>query len=262
MNAADPNWRDRTRAALERHFRDKSWPRLILLLILTLVGVAGFAISVALLHLGLKKMWLRYPIVVGAGYAAFLLLLRGWVELEKKRFNPAIAEIKNAFEQTQSDGGVRAKRDHSSWLDCLDFPSDLAFDEGCLIALLVGVVLVLIGVLIFAIYSATSLIAEVFLDAFIVTVLYRRLRIAANEHWLGTAVRRTWLPALLTAASLSLAGWCLETATPDAHSIGPALRGLLTPRLTHRPSLSALKTHVPLEIAHTGIIARGAVDPP
>jgi hypothetical protein len=76
----------------------------------------------------------------------------------------------------------------------------------------------------FAIASASALISEVFLDAFLVTILYRRLRTPAREHWLGTAVRKTLLPVLLAAALLSLAGWCLESMAPGTHSIGPALR--------------------------------------
>ena len=203
------------------------------MLILMLVGAGGFAVSFALLHLGLKEMWLRYPIAVISGYAIFLALLRGWVGMEKKRFNPSTPDVGSAFEERRSTYSYYGRRDHS-WFDWLDIPT-VDFDEGCLVVLLIGVLFALIGVLVFVIASATSLVAEVFLDAFIVTVLYRRLRIAAREHWLGTAVRRTWFPALLTAALLSLAGWCLETATPGAHSIGPALRGLLAPSSPTRP---------------------------
>ena len=168
------------------------------------------------------------PIAVLSGYGVFLLLLRSWVEFEKSRFDPRAGEIEKALEESAFYRPAAEKwRRGSSWLDWLDFPGGLDFDEGCIAALLIGVLCALIGLLVFSILSASALIAEVFLDAFIVSALYRRLRIAAQEHWLGTAVRKTWLPALLTAALLSLAGWCLETMAPGAHSIGPALDRLL-----------------------------------
>lgn len=233
MNAKEPDtkWRKRARQALESYFHKQSAPRLILALLLTLTGAAGFLVSVALLHGGVQQMWLRYPIAALSGYGVFLLLLRGWVEFEKSHFNPRAGEIEKALEEGSFDNPSWANRHRgSSWPGWLDFPSNLDPGEGCIPVLLLGVLLALVGLLIFVILSASGLIAEVFLDAFIVTVLYRRLRVAAQEHWLGTAVRKTWLPALLTAALLSLGGWCLGTMAPAAHSIGPALDYLLQDR--------------------------------
>ena len=79
----------------------------------------------------------------------------------------------------------------------------------------------------YAVMAAPGLLAEVFIDAFIVSALYRHLRIATEGNWLGTAVRKTWLLAFATAALLCLAGWCLEMLAPGAHSIGPAIEKLL-----------------------------------
>jgi hypothetical protein len=58
-------------------------------------------------------------------------------------------------------------------------------------------------------------------------VLYRRLRIAAEEHWLGTAIRKTWISALIIAVLLAIAGMCLESLAPGARSIGPAIHRIL-----------------------------------
>ncbi len=68
--------------------------------------------------------------------------------------------------------------------------------------------------------------AEVCLDAFVVGMLYRHLKIAAMEHWLGIAVKRTWISALLTAGGLGLAGYFLGLLAPDTHSLGPALKAI------------------------------------
>ena len=54
----------------------------------------------------------------------------------------------------------------------------------------------------------------------------RRLRVAQKEYWLGTAVRRTWDAALLTALFLALGGWTLEQLAPGARSIRKAIEQL------------------------------------
>ncbi len=57
----------------------RGMPRLQMSLILMLTGLVGFLVSFALLHLGVGRMWLRYPFAVIVAYAAFLLLLRLWL---------------------------------------------------------------------------------------------------------------------------------------------------------------------------------------
>ncbi|MBA2433813.1 MAG: hypothetical protein M3480_02755 [Verrucomicrobiota bacterium] len=234
----DEKWRTRTRRALERYLDRRSAPRLILSVLLILTGTAGLLISVLLLHAGLEAMSIRYPIAVLTGYGVFLLLLRFWVEFERARFNPESGEIDADLEMTEPNESSWANRPRSgSWLDSLDWLdfSD-GFDlEGCIPALLIGIFLALVGLFFFAIFSAFALIAEVFLDAFIITVLYRHLRVAAQEHWLGTAVRKTWWPALLTAALLGVAGWGLQALAPSAHSIGPALEQIFGPQNWPQP---------------------------
>ncbi len=226
----DPRWRKRARRALERYFAKRSAPRSILSLLLILTGFAGLVVSFALLRAGLFAMWIRYPIAVLASYGVFIGLLRLWLEFERSRFNPRPGEIEEEASipaETSASNSYHTRSRDRGWFDFFDLPGAFDADEGCVIALLVGVVIGLISLAVFAILSAQALLAEVFLDAFIVSVLYRRLRIAAEGGWLGTALRRTWLLALLTAALLSLAGWCLEAITPGARSIGPALERFL-----------------------------------
>jgi hypothetical protein len=229
-SAPDSKWRERAGRALEKYFAQRSAPRLILSLILVLTGLASLVVSLELLRAGLVAMWVRYPLAVLAGYGVFIGLLRLWIEFERKRFDPQTGEIDNLvtsipLQIPESDWKERLPRNR--WYDWLDLPGGFDLDEGCLIAVLLGVVVTLMGLAVFAVLSAQAFIAEVFLDAFIVSALYRRLRIAAQEHWLGTAVRKTWMLALMTAALLSLAGWCLEIAAPGSHSIGPASEQLL-----------------------------------
>lgn len=115
---------------------------------------------------------------------------------------------------------------NTSWFDWLDV-SHIALDDGCLPALLALLLFGFATVLAMAVAAMPALLAEVFLDVFIVSVFYRRLRIAAQEHWLGTALRKTWWLALMAAALLALLGWGLETAAPGSRSIGPAIEKIL-----------------------------------
>ena len=203
----------------------------MLALILILTGLIGFLISFLLLRAGVVEMWQRYPLAVAGAYGGFLGLLRLWVEVERSRFDPRVGEIERDLQNT-AEGGEKVRHNsgpRSSWLDWLDFPDFSVFDldEGCLPTILIGVLVALLALLVSAIAAASGLIAEVFLDAFIVSVMYRRLRIAAKEHWLGTAIRKTWWTALLTAGLLAIGGLCLEKLAPGSRSIGPAIHRLL-----------------------------------
>lgn len=233
-------WRTRVHAAVRRYFEKRSAPKTILSLLLIITGFFGFLISFASLHLGLEQMWVRYPLAVLASYGFFLGLLRLWVGLERSRFDPKTAEIAEIIadeEERAHSKSVEAslsKYDRGSWLDWLEVPFrglDFDLDEGCLpafvIAILVAVVGGLVVLLVAVMAAAPAFLAEVFVDVFIVSVLYRRLRIAAEEHWLGTAIRRTWWLTILTAGLLSFAGWGLETLAPGSRSIGPAIERIL-----------------------------------
>jgi hypothetical protein len=77
--------------------------------------------------------------------------------------------------------------------------------------------------LVFAILSAApALIAEVFVDAVLVGALYRRLKMAARENWLGTCIRRTWVFVVVTMFVLAAVGAFLTLGAPGTKSIGPA----------------------------------------
>src|SRR5947209_3475499 len=56
-----------------------SYPRFEMTLIVLATGLAGFGASVLMLHLGLGRMWIRYPLAVTISYGAFFLLLRLWI---------------------------------------------------------------------------------------------------------------------------------------------------------------------------------------
>ena len=223
----DEQWRGRARTALQAYFQKRSAPRLILSAILILTGSVGFAVSVGLMRLGMVTMWIRYPIAVLAAYGFFLGLIRLWIQFEKSRFDPRADEIEQALKEGKEHYTPSRRSGHDdgssfNWLDIVDFD----FGEGCLLIVVIAAIVGLVALLLFTILGAPALVAEVFIDAFVVSVLYRHLRKAAREHWLGTAIKKTWARALGTAALLSLIGWCLEMMAPGSHSIGPAIQKL------------------------------------
>jgi hypothetical protein len=239
-------WRSRARAALEGYFQKRSFPRLMLGLILLVTGLVGGTVSYGLLHAGVHPMWLRYPVAVLVAYAVMLALVRLWIEIEQHRFDPDDPALRDAIrhveerdlvaeaetvEPEDAKSGVTASKKKSGFnlgdLGSLDGCGDLGGCgdvEGCVPLLLVGVVLGLVAVLAITLAGAPVLLAEIFLDAFLIGALYRRLRVPAKENWLATAVRKTWKSALITAVLLGLGGGALQYLAPGAHSIGQAVR--------------------------------------
>jgi len=226
--------RERAQNALRRYFEKRSSPRIILSLLLILAGSFAFLVSFISLHSGVEQMWLRYPVAVLAGYAFFLGLLRIWVEIERSRFDPREAELEALLVERRSSVNESSTLSRRSWLDWLDLSNFVDVDEGCLpvllLILVIGLVFGVAALLVSLVAAAPALLAEIFLDAVIVSMLYRRLRIAAKEHWLGTAIRRTWWRVVIVAAFLSLGGWALEEFAPGTHSIGPAIEKILYDR--------------------------------
>jgi hypothetical protein len=78
----------------------------------------------------------------------------------------------------------------------------------------------------YVIYTAPLLLAELALDAALVSAVYRRVRRRDARHWSRGVLRRTWLPALLLVASFWLVGLALSSAAPEARSVGEALAAL------------------------------------
>lgn len=218
-------FRAKARRALEKYFLSHSLPRVTLGLLLVLTAAAGFFASVVLLHYGITSMAIRYPIAAAIAYGVFLGLIRVWVEIERVRFNPKPEEIEGmaGAGNPETPSIYRKSSSRSSWLDWVDVPNVFELEDGCLPVLVIGALIALVVLLFMAIANAPAFMAEVFLDAFIVSVLYRRLRVAAKEHWLGTAIRKTWLHVLLTIVLLFIIGLCLDWVAPGARSIGPAL---------------------------------------
>lgn len=110
------------------------------------------------------------------------------------------------------------------WLPDLDiFDAD---SEGCVFILL-ALALIVAGVCasLYVVYAAPLLLAEILVEGVLLSGLYRGMKRArGGGDWLGAALRRTWLPVLLTLLTFSAAGYLLQRAAPRARSIGEAFR--------------------------------------
>jgi len=246
----------RLRARLERD----GYPRLQMFLLVSLTGAAGFLSSYALLHLGLTEIWLRYLAAFGFAYLAFMGLLWLWLRTRADDY-AEIPDVSGLVPSGRSGGhdcadfsggggsggggGASGTFDGPGDGPGLGAPVDAggtdsvssvvdsageALGEGLSGAdeLAIPVALILaVGALLLSslwiVYSAPVLFAELLLDGMLAASLYHRLRGLETQHWLETAVRRTWVPFLLTALIVSAAGWGMKLYAPQAHSVGEVI---------------------------------------
>jgi len=159
-------------------------------------------------------MWLRYPLAAAAGYAVFLILVWCLVRAYRAGADRVLANENEALAR-----GEPVRLDLPDGPDpsgCIDIPGD----EGCAVVAAIGVVLCLLVVAFYYVFTAPALFAELVLDSFLVGGLYRRLRGEEEGHWFLSALRRTVGPALIVLAFLAVAGVAFSNYAPDAKSIG------------------------------------------
>ncbi|HEU4561766.1 MAG TPA: hypothetical protein VFS20_28335, partial [Longimicrobium sp.] len=123
-------------------------------------------------------------------------------------------------------GGAASSRGSGSGFK-LGLPSlDLDDDSGVLIALILLVVAAVALVMAagYIVIIAPALLAELVVDGIVVAGLYRRVREIDDARWLRTAVRKTWIPALVVALLLGGVGYGVQRALPEARSVGDVWR--------------------------------------
>lgn len=228
-------------------FRYRSFPRLTILIVLALSGAASFLVSVILLDAGMTRMRLRYPLAGVAGYVAFIGLIRLWITYHRR--SPSWEDAIDAIDL--ADTGARATISETSPLSIgaggrsggagastsWGRAAEASAGEAAGGMLDVDEIwyVMMLGVIAFAgfiglayiVYVAPLLLAEVALDAALVSTLYAKLRRQDVRHWSKTLVRRTWLPAAGIIVTLALTGLVMQLAAPGAKSIGGVVAALL-----------------------------------
>jgi hypothetical protein len=232
-------------------------PRFQMSIVLALTGATGFLASFGLLKLGVGSMTLRYPVAVALAYGSFLLLLRLWLKMQRDGWGDVADLGMNVLENADfpvdsgapvGGGGGFGGAGSTSDFEAPKMPLkaaapkgggggkgfDLSFDldDGAFLVLLaVAIVAVAaLGAALWILWIAPALLAEVLVDGLVMTALYRRLRQPQPTWWLTGAVRRTWIPALVVALLLAVAGALLHRAVPEARSIGAAWKAVSAER--------------------------------
>lgn len=238
----------------DRLVRDTN-PRLLVLCILIVSGGCGFLFSAGTLRAGFDSMGLRYLSAALVGYLVFALQIRVWIAWRRRSLDVGSGDLDvpdlaldrpvsqlNPFGGGGSGGGGGGARwdvavnDQSPLVPAAPGaaaspPGGLSFDLDAdeLLLLLLAALLGAGGLaaMLYVVYAAPMLLAEVALDAALVSSVYRRLRREDVGHW-GTAVlRRTWSAALIVVCAMAGIGFILQQVFPDARSIGDVARAAL-----------------------------------
>lgn len=233
------------RSTLERnHF-----PRLQMMLIVMLTGLAGLLASFLMLHAGVLGMGMRYFFAMCAAYIMFLFLLWIWIRTRGDGIDgnadlggvdmpaPDLPVFSGRGGSFDGGGASGDYRDSASMFDGMgDTIDNVTGGIGDTVGEVAGasddaaipIALVLLGLAIlfsslFVVWSAPVLFAELLVDGALAAGLYSRLRSVDRRHWLETALRRTALPFVLTAAVVTGAGWWMGIYAPGAHTLGQVL---------------------------------------
>jgi hypothetical protein len=199
---------------IAKYLRRYGRPRAQLFLILVLTGAVGVLASIGLLHVGVRPMWLRYPIAAAAAYLFFLWVLRVWARRQLSR-PEVVRELQGLRPGPEPAPGTSFSPPRFlDWLDFLSFVDDTSL-SWILAGLLVAGVLVALVVA-----AAPVLLAEILLDALIVAGLWHRLRQAGANQTMSAAVRATRVPAALVLLGLAVLGAVFQWINPAADSIG------------------------------------------
>jgi FtsH-binding integral membrane protein len=236
--------RERRVEIIRRRLLRRSRPRFHVTLILLSTGLAGFLTSFSLLHLGLLGMGLRYPLAILFAYGMFLLLLWLWLWLQRRDrkvdIDPSVldfipqpagnAEIFEIGSGGDFSGGGAGGSWGASVSTSAQTPAGGSSAEGVgsaldleYVGLIVVAAVAVLGGLIasfYIIYIAPTLLAEILVDGALVAGLYRRVKRIERKNWLHTAIRRTLLPVILVTIFFTVAGFALQQAVPNAHTMG------------------------------------------
>lgn len=231
---------------LQRRIERDGFPRLQMLLLVTITGASGFVASFGLFHAGLQAMSVRYLLACAVAYIVFLLLLWLWLRTKAEDYVD-IPDVGNVIPSPGRSGegcscysgkdgefgggGASASFDGAS--------SDVSDSSGAVGDALEGVgvadelaiplfVLLAMAALVlsslYVVYTAPLLFAELMLDGMLAAGLYRRLKGIESNHWIETALRKTFWPFFLTALVCFSTGWAMGVYAPEAHTIGAVLQ--------------------------------------
>lgn len=231
---------------IKRRLERDAFPRIQMSLIVGLTGAAGLLFSFLMLEVGVTSMALRYPLALLMAYGVFLLLLWLWLRTKAEDYVD-IPDLSSLIPSGSGDsvsvfqggggnfggGGASGSFDGPASFAPLESDSASPLEEATsavgdadelaipLIAVAFALGLALASL--YVVYAAPMLFAELLVDGALSYALYHKIK-GTDSHWLGSAVRRTALPFLLTGGIVSITGAAMAAYAPGAHSIGQVIQ--------------------------------------
>ena len=215
-----------------RYLESAGQPRLVMLGVLSVTFAAGFLASVAMVHLGVVQMHIRYPLAVAVAYATFLWQLRCWLRRQSQlsedpegllvpgaaAFGAAALGDKMAAEETRRPKSSTG----SSGIGDFSGLGDIGEGIGALVILVLIAGITTLIVSVYLVVTSPLLLAELLVDGALVGAMSRAVNPDHAPHWSRAVVRRTWIAALVTAVVFGLVGFGIERVAPGAHTLAEA----------------------------------------
>jgi hypothetical protein len=234
-----------------------SFPRLHMVLILSLAAVGAFLSSATLVALGLNSMGGRYALAVVGGYLSFLSFVRVWIAYQTRNWSfgrhkqrdysgsldignvelpdlTALGDLGGSADVAFTGGGGSSGGGGASGSfdvgSSSGGSSSSALDgigggDGEGIAIVIAAVALLGGLIAlgFVVYSSPIMLAEVLLDVAVVGAIYRKNQRHQRGHWAAGVLGRTYKPALVLAFFSALFGFAIQSLSPEHHTLGSVL---------------------------------------
>ncbi|HET9978230.1 MAG TPA: hypothetical protein VFQ20_12380 [Burkholderiaceae bacterium] len=246
-------------AHFERRVREdlrlRRWLRLHCALIALSTLLVGWAGTHALMQAGVASMGVRYGLAFAGAYLALMALLYAWgrwlltreegdvpdASFDLGGSGPALEDAP-AFRSGQggdfggAGGGGSFELPDGVGAGAGSVLEGLGgADEGVVVlvplAVVLGIAVALgaaLGIAVFGLFGVEVLLGVAVEIAFASLGAAVAVK-ARREGWLSFALRRTWWPAVLTAACLVGAGLALDAFVPGANALPEAVRLLRTP---------------------------------
>lgn len=104
---------------------------------------------------------------------------------------------------------------------------DFDLDDGLALLLVAAILIIAFSAIIYVVWIAPILFAELLVDAAVVGSLYKPVKNIERTHWLLTALKKTGIPALVVLILFAIAGFIMQAAVPEAVTIGQFLKSVL-----------------------------------
>ena len=225
----------RVKAFLERHFL----LRLHMFFILSATIASGLLATKMLLAIGVRSFPLRYALAVSAAYLLFLALIRMWLFYVRMArggvdftpdgldFSPGNVSTADFSGGGGNFGGGGAS---GSWGQAP--AKSRLFDgieldgEGLLVVILfVALVLSLLLVSIYVIYTAPVMLSEVAFEALLAAALAKRAKKIQRPGWIGVVWRATVWPFVVVLVLTIALGWVAQKRCPEAKKLRDVFSG-------------------------------------